>query len=613
MSELAQHIEIVAKALLGEPNAKLSNKRELRWGSHGSMSVDLEKGTWFCHETETGGGVSSLIKRDNPLANVPEFLESIGIEVERPNGQANGHDTIRTSLVATYPYVDEHGEVTYEVCRYEPKTFRQRRIVNGKTVWGLGDAEPLPYHLPDIINNPDKPIFICEGEKDADNLAALGFVTTCNSGGAGKWADSLNKWFEGRDVIILPHNDKAGDAHVRTLLGQLQGKAKRIKVVKLSDKDKGDVTDWLDAGGDRQALGQLIRAAEEIRERVTPLPTLSLSDIAQLPPVEWLVEGLVPDKSLAMMYGEPGCGKTFIALDMALSIAHKTAWQDQPVLGGQVVYVAGEGVGGLKKRIAAWHKHNGKDQAAPFIVIPTAVDLMDEINTQDLHTTIQATAQGPVSLVIFDTLARSMQGDENSSQDMGRTIKAMDEVRDAFGCCVMFIHHSGKDSSRGHRGSSATLGAVDLSMRVERMGEAVSLTVEKQKDAEMMDPIWMNTSSVELSTDALALESDTSLVLTRTDQPTGGNTKGLRPAQRAVLDALTEALIQHGKPSPGGENYPAGVQVVDEAQWRNIALAKSISTGNPDAERKAFSRAAEALIQRNIAAKWQNLVWRVKT
>ena len=145
------------------------------------------------------------------------------------------------------------------------------------------------------------------------------------------------------------------------------------------------------------------------------------------------------------------------------------------------------------------------------------------------------------------------------------------------------------------------------------MGEAVSLTVEKQKDAEMMDPIWMNTSSVELSTDALALESDTSLVLTRTDKPTGGDTKGLRPAQRAVLDALTEALIQHGKPSPGGENYPAGVQVVDEAQWRNIALAKSISTGNPDAERKAFSRAAEALIQRNIAAKWQNLVWRVKT
>jgi hypothetical protein len=298
---------------------------------------------------------------------------------------------------------------------------------------------------------------------------------------------------------------------------------------------------------------------------------------------------------------------------MALSIAHKTAWQDQPVLGGQVVYVAGEGVGGLKKRIAAWHKHTGKDQAAPFIVIPTAVDLMDENNTQDLHTTIQATAQGPVSLVIFDTLARSMQGDENSSQDMGRTIKAMDEVREAFGCCVMFIHHSGKDTSRGHRGSSATLGAVDLSMRVERMGEAVSLTVEKQKDAEMMDPIWMNTSSVELSTDPLALESDTSLVLTRTDQPTGGNTKGLRPAQRAVLDALTEALISHGKPSPGGENYPAGVQVVDEAQWRNIALAKSISTGNADAERKAFSRAAEALIQRNIAAKWQNLVWRVKT
>ena len=131
MSELAQHIETVAKALLGEPNAKLSSKSELRWG----------------------------------------------------NGHAVPHDTVRTSLVATYPYCDEHGEVTYEVCRFEPKTFKQRRVVNGKAIWGLGDTDPLPYKLPDIINNPTKPILVVEGEKDADSLANLGFVATCNSGG----------------------------------------------------------------------------------------------------------------------------------------------------------------------------------------------------------------------------------------------------------------------------------------------------------------------------------------------------------------------------------------------------------------------------------------------
>jgi len=299
---------------------------------------------------------------------------------------------------------------------------------------------------------------------------------------------------------------------------------------------------------------------------------------------------------------------------MALSVAHNAMWQSQTTLGGQVVYVAGEGVGGLKKRIAAWHSHRGLEQKAPFIVVPSSVDLMDETNAQDLHTTIQTASEGPVRMVIFDTLARSMTGDENSSQDIGQAIRAMDSVREAFNCCVMAIHHSGKDSSRGARGSSAILGAVDASMRVERVGESVSLVVEKQKDAEMMDPIWMNTISVEVAADALALDIETSLVLERTDQgPQGGSTKGLRPAQKAVLDALNDAMIKHGQPSPGGENYPTGVTVVDESYWRQISLTKSISTGNPDAERKAFSRAAEVLIQKKIVGKWANLVWKCKS
>jgi len=605
MTEISQHIKIVAQALLGEPNKRLSSSSELRWGNHGSLSVDLAKGTWFDHEADEGGGVIDLIKRDNPLVNINEFLESLGIG-EQP--KTNGHDTIKASHVATYQYANEFGEVTYEVLRFHPKTFRQRRVVEGRTVWGLGDTEPLPYHLPDIINNQDKPIFICEGEKDADNLSALGFVATCNSGGAGKWAISLNKWFEGRDIILVPDNDAAGEAHVKTVLGHLQGKARRIKVVRLPVKDKGDVSDWLQSGGNAQGLKELIKAAEEITDKVTPLPILTLADIAKLPPVTWLVDGLIPKGSLAMMYGEPGCGKTFIALDMALSIAHESDWQGQGVQGGSVIYIAGEGVGGLKKRVLAWHQRHGKQRHAPFLVIPAAVDLMED--TQDLHNTVKAVADGPVGLVIFDTLARSMTGDENSSQDIGQAIKAMDAVREAFNCCVLAIHHSGKDGSRGARGSSAILGAVDTSMRIDRVGQTVSLTVEKQKDAEMIDPIYMNTISIEIEDDMLGLDTDTSLILERTT--TGpAPIKGLRPAQKVVLDALTEALIVHGQPSPGGKNYPENISVVQESEWRAVAMAKSISTGSPDAERKAFSRAAEVLIHKKLVCKWSNLVWKV--
>ena len=608
MSDIGNHIETVAKALLGEPNAKLSSAAELRWGSHGSMSVDLKKGTWFDHEAEQGGGVVDLLRRDNPDANINEKLKELGIDTGQTNGSA------KASHVATYSYTDQDGVVTYEVLRYEPKTFRQRRIIDGRAVWGLGDTEPLPYRLPDIVNNPSKPILIVEGEKDADNLAGLGFVATCNSGGAGKWAESLNQYFEGRNVIILPDNDAAGEAHVRTLLGNLQGTANRIKVVRLPVAEKGDVSDWIRAGGDSSQLKALIKAQEVINELVTPLPVLTLQDIERLPPVEWLVEGLIPDRSLSMMYGEPGCGKTFIALDMGLSVSHSKEWQDQAVIGGQVVYVAGEGVGGLKKRITAWHKHHVKDARASFIVVPSSVDLMDEFNTQDLHTTIKAASSGPVRLVIFDTLARSMTGDENSSQDIGQAVRAMDQVREAFNCAVMAIHHSGKDSSRGARGSSAILGAVDASLRVERVGDAVSLTVEKQKDAEMMPPVWMDSISIELADNPLALENETSLVLRRSDKGPGkSKEQNLRPAQRLVLDSLNEALGTSGEKSPGGENYPIGVKVVNESAWRRIALLQSISTGNPDAERKAFARAADVLIQRKIVGKWGSYVWKRST
>ena len=609
MADISNHIEAVAKALLGEPNPKLSSKTELRYGNNGSMSVDL-KGTWYCHETETGGGVADLIRKHNPMANVPDFLESIGIEVDKPNGHANGHDTIKSSLVATYPYADENGEVLYEVLRFEPKTFRQRRYVDGKAVWGLGDTQPLPYRLPDILNNPNKPILIVEGEKDADTLANLGFVATCNSGGAGKFSDSLTPYFQGRDVIIIPDNDKAGDAHVRTVVSKLQGTAKRIKVVKLPVDDKGDVTDWVNTGGDRKGLTQLIKEAEELKEKVTPLPVLSLDDIQRLPPVQWLVQDLIPKGSLAMLYGEPGCGKTFIALDIALSVAHKAVWHDYDVNGGQVVYVAGEGVGGLKKRISAWHIHNEMEQHAPFIVIPTSIDLMADEDCGNLADTIRAVATDDVALVIFDTLARSMTGDENSSQDTSVVVKAMDNIRESFGCGVLAVHHSGKDSSRKARGSSAWLGAVDASIKVERLGETVSMTVEKQKDAEMIDPMWFSTTSIEVETDPLGLEPETSLVLTKTtDAPAKDRAKGLRPAQRAVLEALTEALIRHGRPSPGGENYPSGVTVVDEKHWKDVAMNKTISEGGDDAKRKAFGRAAKELLDKKYAFKWDNLVW----
>jgi hypothetical protein len=105
-------------------------------------------------------------------------------------------------------------------------------------------------------------IYICEGKKDADRLAKLGIVSTCNPGGAGKWPDSFGRWLNGRHVVILPDNDQAGRDHAEDVARKLQGTVASIEVLDLPGlPGKGDVSDWLGAGGTIAELQQMAEAA----------------------------------------------------------------------------------------------------------------------------------------------------------------------------------------------------------------------------------------------------------------------------------------------------------------------------------------------------------------
>ena len=625
MTDLVQHIERVARHLWGEPNDKLSKPgKELRFGTHGSKSIDLEKGTWYDHEAEHGGGVADLIRQETGGAKIEAWMkDELGVELA-PLANGNGQhepwpiQQQAKRIKATYPYYDEHGELRYEVIRFEPKDFRQRRYDNGQTYWNLQGVTPLPYNLPELMSHPSRPVFLTEGEKDVDQLRAMGLLASCNSGGAKKWDQALNPYFKDRKLIILPDNDEPGRNHAKVLIEQLTGIAKEIRVLELPGlAEKGDASDWIAKGGTRQALVELAKNAPLAKDWQAPaapprLPILTLSEISQLPPVTWLVRDLIPQHSMAMIYGEPGGGKTFTALDIALSIAHGISWHGHEAQKGQVFYVAGEGVGGFRKRIAAWHKHTELAEAAPFYLIPKAVNLLDELEIADLIQTIETCRdpQLPVAMVVFDTVARCMiGGDENAAQDMGKAVRNMDLVREVVGCAVMPIHHSGKDSNRGARGSTALIGAVDVSVRVERDTDRVLITTEKQKDAEPLAPIQLKTKSIELEVGELGLEVETSLVLEECEDPVEVSArKKLSPGQRVALDALHEALQDSGKQEPG-PHIPKGYFVVSESLWRSFALKKQISDGSEDSKRKAFLRAAVALQERGIVGKWDDFVW----
>ena len=172
-SELAVHVEAVARRLLGEPNQRLSSQTELRYGTHGSLSVDLIKGTWFSHEDGEGGGVLDLIRRETGLANGAAFdwlRKELGIRFDsEPRKRAD----FQSRIVKTYDYLDQTRAVRFQVVRLaDPKDFRQRRPDGkGGWHWNIGGVRRILYGLPELIaSDPAEPVLIAEGERDADRL-----------------------------------------------------------------------------------------------------------------------------------------------------------------------------------------------------------------------------------------------------------------------------------------------------------------------------------------------------------------------------------------------------------------------------------------------------------
>ncbi len=168
----------------------------------------------------------------------------------------------KSRVVAEYDYRDHHGELRFQAIRFEPKDFRQRQPDgNGGWIWNLKNVEMLPYRLPELIASTNGAVHVVEGEKDADRLAAEGFVATCSPMGAGKWSDRFNHWFEGRAVVIVADKDEPGRKHAQDAAGQLHGVASSVRVVELSGDGVKDASDWFDAGGDAATFDEICQAA----------------------------------------------------------------------------------------------------------------------------------------------------------------------------------------------------------------------------------------------------------------------------------------------------------------------------------------------------------------
>jgi hypothetical protein len=250
---------------------------------------------WKCHAGCGGGDEIELLACVRTLSSgdaIREFLKLAGVSDSRPAAAENSR-----RIVATYDYRDAAGNLLFEVVRFEPKTFRQRRpdptAADGWS-WKLDGVERVLYRLPEIAATiaAGKAIHIAEGEKDVESLVAHGFEATCNPGGASKWLDAYSESLRGADVVILPDKDEPGRKHAQLIAGKLHGTAQSLRIVELPDVEGRPVKDaagFFAAGGTAGQLAQLIEATllEEAGEE--PAATVPVFPLDALPPTLALI------------------------------------------------------------------------------------------------------------------------------------------------------------------------------------------------------------------------------------------------------------------------------------------------------------------------------------
>jgi putative DNA primase/helicase len=365
--------------------------------------------------------------------------------------------------VATYSYTDEEGNPLYEVVRFDPKNFRQRRP-DGKRgwLWNLDGTRRVLYRLPEVLQA--KSILVVECEKDVETARKLGLVATCNPGGAGKWNQQYAKCLRGTRVAIICDADAPGLAHERGVARSLVNVAASVKLIEALPDSK-DLPEWAERGGTRDTLLGIIREAPELTvakwtqpKSISGFTLISLGDLLKTPdtPVDYIWDVRLVAGAVSGIFAKPKVGKGTLARNLCLVMAKGEDFLGLPTKQGECIYLALEE---RREEITREFRAMGAVGTEAIQVHAAAAP------AGGIRALCELVRERKPRLVVIDPIIKlaRIKDEKAYAEAYGALGPLIDTARET-GTHVMLLHHSGKsvkaDPTDSPLGTTAIAGAV---------------------------------------------------------------------------------------------------------------------------------------------------------
>jgi hypothetical protein len=470
---------------------------------------ELRGGKAKCPAHEDRNPSLSVSHRDGQVllychagCSIADVVAALGLAMADLFDERRERRPLEVARPVYHVYHDEDGAPVARKVRRgrgDSKVMTWQRPEGDRWVSGLNGFKPPLYRLPELIAAPERfarpgeigVVWLVEGELDADRLASMGEVATSPPDGASKdaakpkWSAAYNRFFAGLDVIIVADNDPCGYAHARAARAGIEPFARSVVIWKSPlPREKADVSDHLDAG---LTLDDLIDLPDdppdrppdfaEVIDLPRPAPTYTPVDWADLlsgeePETDWLIEPVIERGTLNSMWGKPGSNKSLVALlDFAVKVAdsglHVAYFDDENRKHGDIdVRVRSAGL--TAERLANVHLFS-------YAGLPP---LDTEPGGREL---LSLARDWSASLVILDTTARYVSGEEDAADTWHRLYRFTLAPLKAAGVTVLRLDHPGKDPSKGQRGSSAKTGDVDTIWHLTADPAGLELTLTNDK------------------------------------------------------------------------------------------------------------------------------------